>query len=254
MKKIFTILLLLLLTEQLWAWGANGHRVVGLIAEQHLNLKAKKRLNKILKNNSLAEVSTWMDDIKSDTVYDHTHDWHWVTIPDSATYDQAIKNPEGDIIAKIEEIIRILKEQKLSVEEEQVHVKYLVHLVGDLHQPLHIGTGDDRGGNDIKVEWFGKKSNLHRVWDSDMIDHKDLSYTELAGFINNPAEEQVKEWQAASVRDWAYESMRYRPKVYALPGNRKLGYHYSYENFSIVEIRLLQAGVRLAGILNEIYG
>lgn len=255
MKKLLSICLLLpLMIGQAFAWGQNGHRVVGHVAEQHLNKKAQKRIMKLLEDNSLAEVSVWMDDIRSDHAYDHTHDWHWVSIPYKIKYEDTEKNPNGDIVMKIEELVAALKAGGLGPEIEQEYLKYLVHLVGDLHQPMHVGTGEDAGGNQVRVEWFREKSNLHRVWDTDMIESKNLSYTELADFLDRPDKAQIREWQSSSVRDWAYESSNYLPKAYQIPENGRLGYQYMYEHFDTVEKRLLQAGVRLAGLLNEIYG
>lgn len=128
-----------------------------------------------------------------------------------------------------------------------------MHLVGDLHQPLHVGGKDDTGGNAVKVQWFGQPSNLHRVWDSDIIESKALSFTELASFLDTPTKAQVKAWQRTTVRNWAYEMMTYRTQVYHLPTDNKLGYSYSYANYDTIQKLLLQSGVRLAGLLNEIY-
>ena len=255
MKKILSIgLLLCLMAGDALAWGQNGHRVVGLVAQQHLSRKAEKQLMKLLDCNSLAEASVWMDDIKSDDRYDHTHDWHWVTIPEGMTYEQSPKNPNGDLLMKVEEMITALKKGGLAKEVEQEYVKFLVHLVGDMHQPLHVSQKDDHGGNAVRVEWFGDKSNLHRVWDSEMIESKDLSFTEIAHFLGKPEKAQVKEWQATTIFDWARESQGLLPQVYTIPENKRMGYEYMYLNYSTVEQRLLQAGVRLAGLLNEIYG
>jgi hypothetical protein len=235
------------------AWGPTGHRTTGWIAEKYLNKKARKELSRILSGQSLAIASTWMDEIRSDSTYNYTADWHWVTIQDGQTYDQSVKNPNGDIISTLERIITELKSKKLSAAEETERIKMLIHLVGDIHQPLHVGGGNDRGGNDVRVMWFRVDSNLHRIWDSDMIDDTRLSYTELAQSLDQPNETQIQQWQHATVRDWATESMTYRKQVYDY-GHGKLGYQYSYKNFPTVRQRLLQAGVRLAGILNEIYG
>lgn len=235
-------------------WGVTGHRVVGDIAGQYLSAPAKKEIQNILGHESLAMASTWMDEIRSDPGYDYTHDWHWVTIPDGQTYEETEKNPNGDIIKTITNIIAALKQGNVGKLQEQKKLKMLIHLVGDIHQPLHVGTGKDRGGNDTHVEWFWEPSNLHRVWDSDMIDHTKLSYTELSASINHPAEEQVKKWQDSGVMDWAYESMELRDEVYDLPKGKELSYKYVYKHYQIVGKRLLQAGIRLAGVLNEIYG
>jgi hypothetical protein len=255
MKKLLLLCLLCpLFIGQAYAWGQNGHRVVGHIAQENLSRKAQKRIMQLLDHNSLSEVSVWMDDIKSDSRYDHTHDWHWVSIPDGQTYAQTEKNEKGDLLMKIEELIASLKAGGLSRQQEQEYVKYLVHLVGDLHQPLHVGTGEDKGGNDVRVDWFGRNSNLHRVWDSDMIESKQLSFTELSHYLDKPSKAQIKAWQSTSIEEWARESMNMRPQVYDVPENKKLGYSYMYKNWNSVETRLLQAGIRLAGLLNEIYG
>jgi hypothetical protein len=255
MRKLICICLLFpLFIGQAFAWGQNGHRTVGLVAEQHLDKKAKKRIGKILDCNSMAEVSTWMDDIRSDSTYDHTHDWHWVTVPEGTTYEQSVKNPHGDVIMKIEELTKALKKGGLPAATEAEYLKFLIHLVGDLHQPLHVGANDDMGGNAVKVQWFGKPSNLHSVWDSGIIDSKALSYTELTSFLGEPSKEQIKQWQSTSVREWAAESQKYLPQVYNLPKDGRLSYNYAYDNFGLIEHQLLVGGIRLAGLLNEIYG
>ena len=253
MKKLFLIVCLFGISHTLHAWGVTGHRATGKIADKYLNKKARKALEKILGGHSIAMLTTWMDEIRSDSTYDYTADWHWVTIQDGQTYDQAQKNPHGDVIQTLERIIGELKSHKLSAQDELERIKFLFHLVGDIHQPLHVGGGNDKGGNDVKVSWFRTDSNLHRVWDSEMIDDTRLSYTEFAESMDIPTEAQIQQWQKATVRDWANESMTYRKDIYAI-GNGKLGYAYAYKNFHIIRLRVLQAGVRMAGILNEIYG
>jgi hypothetical protein len=250
-RSVLTLILLILSLAG-YGWGATGHRATGYIAEKYLNKKAKKAVARILEGQSIAMASTWMDEIRSDSTYDHTADWHWVTIPDGMTYEQTEKNPNGDIIMTLERLIAELKSKTLSARQETEHLKMLIHLIGDIHQPLHVGR-PDRGGNDVKVMWFRTESNLHRVWDSDMIDDTRLSYTELAESLYSPSPLQVQAWQKASVREWARESVGYRPQVYDI-GNSRLGYQYSYKYFQIVRERLLQAGIRMAGVLNEIYG
>ncbi|HTF20231.1 MAG TPA: S1/P1 nuclease [Chryseolinea sp.] len=235
-----------------YGWGPTGHRATGLVAEKHLTKKAKKALERILQGQSLAVASTWMDEIRSDSTFDYMADWHWVTIQNGETYDQSVKNPNGDIIQTLERMIQELKSGKLNATEEAQHVKILIHLVGDLHQPLHVGGGSDRGGNDVRVTWFRTDSNLHRVWDSDMIDDTRLSFTELAESLDKVDAAAIQKMQSTSVRDWAKESMDYRPQVYAY-GDGRLGYAYSYKNFPAVRTRLLEAGIRLAGLLNQIY-
>jgi S1/P1 Nuclease len=253
MKKLILALFCSLLMFESFGWGATGHRATGLIAEQYLSAKAKKRIKQILGQESLAMVSTWMDDIKSDSTYDYANDWHWTTIPDGGKYEDVETNPDGKAVMMIEKIIQELKSGKLNAKQQVEYLKMLVHMVGDIHQPLHVGKPGDRGGNDVKLKWFRNDSNLHRVWDSEMIDDSKLSYTELAGSLGKPDKETLKKWQSASVRDWTIESMSYRPQVYDI-GSGSLGYQYSYKYFSVARMRMLQAGVRIAGLLNQIYG
>ena len=254
MKRIILLLLLFSVsTSTTFGWGQTGHRATGHIAHKYLNKKARKAIEQLLAGQSLAMASTWMDEIRSDSTYDYMSDWHWVTIPFGQTYEQSVKNQNGDIISTLERIIAELKSKKLSQSEQVQRINILIHLIGDIHQPLHVGGFDDRGGNNVKVMWFRADSNLHRVWDSDIIDDTKLSYTELAESLDKPSDSELKSWQSASVRDWAKESQSYKDQVYDT-GNGKLGYRYSYLYYHIIRHRLLQAGVRLAGILNEVYG
>lgn len=258
MKKIqlliFPILLIFLTSQNVFSWGMTGHRVVGEVASTHLTDKTAEALKEILGHETLAEVSNWMDDIKSDHAYDSLKPWHYTTIPDGKTYDETTPNPEGDVIQGITFLVDALKKGDLSKELERDYVKLLVHLVGDIHQPLHVGNGEDRGGNTVKVEWFWESSNIHRVWDSGMIDSKQYSYTELAKIVNHPSEDEVKTLQSTSVVDWAHEAMTFRDGIYDLPDNGKINYEYRYKHWDTMKSQLMKGGVRLAGLLNEIYG
>lgn len=252
MRKGTSVFVLLLVTFSVFGWGDTGHRVTGCVAEQYLSKKARKALERILGGQSLAMASTWMDDVRSDPAYKRMADWHWVTIPYGQTYEASSKNPHGDIIETLERVIAGLKSKQLSPRQEAEYVKILIHLIGDIHQPLHVGARDDRGGNQVRVKWFGKSSNLHRVWDSDIIDGTKLSYTEFAESLDKPDAEQIRKWQHTSVREWAVESQQYHERVYAYD-NGKLGYPYAYKNLPLIREQLLKAGIRIAGVLNEIY-
>lgn len=234
-------------------WGQIGHRTVGEIAAHYLSEKAQIEVQRVLGSQSLAEVSTWMDEVRSDDAYDYMVTWHYVTLPAGETYETVEKEEDGDIIWAIEKMTRELKEGGLTDKTEAEHLKVLVHLVGDIHQPLHVGNGTDRGGNDVRLQWFWDNSNLHRVWDSEMIDDKQLSFTELTQFINHASPEQISEWQSDSVREWADESRDLLPQVYDFPEDKELSYEYAYKNWDTVEHRLLKAGIRLAGLINDIY-
>ena len=253
MKYKVTFILFMFLAIQASSWGLTGHRVIGQVAEIYLTKKAGKEVKKILGTESLADVANWMDFIKSEPSYDHMKPWHYVTIPDGHTYESSEKEPKGDVIWALNKFINELKSDTLTLEEKQHALKSLVHLVGDIHQPLHVGNGNDRGGNDVKIKYFWQDSNLHRIWDSGMIDGQNLSYSEWVLRINHTDKDQVAKWQNASINDWAMESMSMRPSVYDIGDQKNLTYRYDYDHIAQVDQRLLQAGVRLAGVLNDIF-
>jgi hypothetical protein len=218
-----------------------------------LTNKTKKELAKIMGHESLVEASTWMDNIKSDEKYDHTHAWHYVTIPDGMEYNSAEKSDKGDAYEAIKRMIEILKNDVSSNEEKREAVRMLVHLVGDFHQPLHVGNGEDRGGNDVKIKWFYSNSNLHRIWDSEMLDSKEYSYSELSGLIDHPLNEAQMNFKSADLNVWVKEAMELRPQVYAIGEKDNLSYEYMYKNWDTVQTQLLKGGLRLAAVLNEIF-
>ncbi len=257
-KKTISFVLVLFGTQVLIAntpdWGATGHRTVGAIAQEYLNKSVERKINQLLKGESLALVSTFGDDIKSDKRFKHLDPWHYINMPFDVNYEESDKNPEGDIYKAINTCIDILK-NKNSTEEDQVfHLKMLVHLMGDLHQPMHVGRVEDKGGNTIQLQWFKKGTNLHRVWDSELIDHFGMSYKELAENRQQVSKGQVNAWQQGSVLDWLTETHRLTPVVYnSVEVGQNLSYEYAYEHMGLVRIQLQKAGVRLAKILNEIY-
>ncbi len=254
MKKYILSVAFCLAFIKVFAWGPNGHRIVGEIAFRHLSDEAKKNIKVVLGNESLAMVGTYMDFIRSNDRYRHMGPWHYCTIPDNKTYEEASSPEEGDAYVTIERLLKELESKKFTDEDELLALKMLVHLVGDIHQPLHVGNGEDRGGNDVKLEFFWERSNLHRVWDEGIIDQQKLSFTEYANWIDFPTKKQLQKWQKDTLMEWVMESKEHRKQAYDLPENKKINYQYIYKNIDLVNLRLLQAGVRLAGVLNKIYG
>jgi len=253
MNKIIISTALLLCSTAVFAWGQIGHRVVGKIAENHLSPKAKLEVQRILGNESIAIASTWMDDVKSDEAYDHTHAWHYTTVPTGKTYEESEKSKEGEVVQKIEDMKELLKNESSSMADKKEALRFLIHLVGDIHQPLHVGNGLDRGGNDYKIKWFYSNSNLHRIWDSELIEGKQLSYTEIVESIDFVTPIKVKEWQGLTTAQWANESATIRETIYPENGLEKIGYEYSYQYWELVQEQLLKGGIRLAGVLNDIF-
>ena len=257
MKHLGKTLLILLLLCPLsgWSWGKTGHRIIGEIAERHLTRKARKALQQIMGHESLAMSSNYMDFIKSDTSYNHMSPWHYVNIPAGGSYDTMTPSEQGDVVQTIERLLTELKTKQFTDEDELFAIRCLVHLVGDVHQPLHVGRADDRGGNDVRITWFGQASNLHRVWDTDMIAYMNLSYTEYANHLDHASKQEIKVWQSHTVRDWAHESQQACNRIYQMmPERTSWRYRYVYDHIATLEQQLLKAGIRLAGVLNEIYG
>lgn len=256
LKTFWIVSLALVSILPSFGWGQTGHRVVGEIATSQLKPCTEKKIAAILQGESLAMCSTWMDEVKSDKAYDHWDPWHYCTIGDHQSYAEAGTPSQGDILMKLDEITRELETKKFKHGGEANAIKILVHLLGDLHQPLHVGRGDDKGGNDFKIKYFGKSSNLHRIWDSDLIDGTQLSYTEYSQhLLRTTTQDRVKQHQSGSYLDWANESKALRMAgIYPPADLENLSYQYGYENYSRLEERLVQAGVRLAMVLNRIYG
>ena len=234
--------------------GQNGHRATGEIATQHLTKRAKRKIDKLLKGQSLAFVSTFADEIKSDRKYREFSAWHYVNMGIDESYEAAEKNPKGDLVTAIAKCVSVLKDPKSKEEDKVFYLKMLVHFVGDLHQPMHIGQKEDRGGNRIKVEWFGKGTNLHSVWDTKMIEAWNMSYIELANNAKDLSKAQLKAIEKGSVEDWVNEVHEITKELYSsVKEGENLRYRYSYDHFGTVRNQLQRGGIRLAKILNDIY-
>lgn len=241
-----------------FAWGPIGHRIVGEIASKYLTSRAKKNIANLLGNESMAISSNWPDFVKSDSKYNYLYAWHYVNMEPSLSKTDFMKVLENDTaINAYTKILFIEKELRNKVADRKTQAEYLkllIHIVGDIHQPLHVGHLEDKGGNTIKVTWFNELSNLHQVWDEKMINFQQLSYTEYVSAINFTTSEERKSWQKEPLNEWFYESYLLADKVYGdIHPDDKLSYNYNFKYIAILNQRLLKAGVRLAGILNEIY-
>ena len=257
-KSIYILVLFLIPFSSIEAtnpdWGATGHRTVGEVAENYLKGKTKRKIKELLNGQSLALVATFGDDIKSDRRYNEFYSWHYVNMPFGVKYEDAVKNPKGDLVTGIEKCKAVILDEKASKEDKVFYIKMLVHLIGDLHQPMHVGRKEDKGGNTIQVQWFSNGTNLHRVWDSNMINHFNMTYTELAENVAEISKEQVKFLQQGTIEDWANETQTFAVKVYASAGiGDKLGYKYMYDNFGLVRSQLQKGGIRLAKVLNDLF-
>lgn len=251
-KYATLLIVLVVLSPHAYPWGQTGHRIVGRIAENHLSKEAARVVETLIGPKSLAQVSTWADEIRSNPTWKHAAPWHSVSIDDGETYDTSTKNPSGDVIEAMKRFETVLRGPQANRKDKVLALKFLVHLVGDAHQPLHAARRVDRGGRTLQVSWFGEPTNLHWVWDEHMIDATKLSFSEFAQFIDHPSIQEIAAWQNGTYIDWLQESMNERKTVYDI-GNANLSYVYWDKNLPIVKQRLLQAGVRLAGLLDSIF-
>lgn len=252
-KKLVIICALLVISPKAFSWGKVGHRVVGEIAERNLDTAAKNGIKDLLGTESLARVANFADEIKSDKSFNHTHSWHYTSIPTGKTYFDQKRNKDGDILEALFRMDETLRDPKKSKDEKVIALKFMVHLMGDLHQPLHVGLAEDRGGNSVKIKWFSEDSNLHSIWDESIINFQELSYTEYSTFLNHFTKEEKKEISKGNFIDWAKESQDLRNIVYETGTTGKLSYEYQYKTKPVVEERLRRGGLRLATVLNNVF-
>lgn len=258
-KIICVLILFFYLPLSSIAWGVTGHRIVGEIADKYLTTKARKEIKLILGNETLAMASTWADFIKSDTFATYLNTWHYIDFDSSISYSQMKtylkQDTAADAYTRLNFLINQLKNKKLAHEKKVMYLRLLIHIAGDVHQPFHVSQKGDKGGNDLKISWFGAFSNIHRVWDEQLINFQQLSYTEYTNAINFTSLQQRALWQKDTISQWLFESYTISQGLREAlqQPELKLGYDYNFKNIKILNEQLLKGGVRLAGLLNTIF-
>jgi hypothetical protein len=263
------IFIILCFNTELMAWGPVAHKAVGLIADSMLSPQARWATQKILGHETLAGVSTWADEVRGKkTYYKQTAAYHFESVPDNSTYMESLRalsdtnKRNGGVVTAISVAISLLREPSISDQDRYDALKFLVHFVGDIHQPLHSGRPEDLGGNRISVKWFGDPSNLHSIWDSGMIN---VGHGEIVKNSPNPTDaamayarylvETQKNYVVPlgiDVEGWLNESLAYREQAYNGPYETDQTL-YLQSNLPFVDFRVYEAGVRLAYVLNQIY-
>jgi len=241
--------------SQVMAWGSTGHRVTGAIAEPMLSETARAQVRNILGVESLAEASTWPDFMRAspDKFWQReARSYHYVTVPKGKTYQQVGAPDRGDAVTALKKFAAILQDPGASRDEKALALRFTIHLVADLHQPLHAGNGKDRGGNSFSVVYFDNPTNLHSVWDSTMLDREKLSYSEKSKWLQSKmTEDQISAWSTADPLVWISESTKLRDQIY--PKQQIISWEYTFNHIGMIDQRLSQAGVRLAVYLNELF-
>lgn len=242
------------------AWGQLGHRIVGELAGERISGKTRAEIALILGEESLAEASTWPDEQKSNPApfwQEEADPFHYVTVPEGKAYADVGAPANGDALSALSRFAATVRDPAAKQADKALALRFIIHIVGDLHQPLHAGTGNDRGGNDVKLRWFGQETNLHTVWDTRMIEGKGLSYSEYSVWLGRRiGPDETIAWWTANPAVWVAESTALRDRIYpttddALP---TLGYAYQFEHLAAAELRLQQGGVRLAAYLDQLFG
>lgn len=269
MKKILIAamsIIMLMSNISAFGWGQKGHDVVAAIAEQHLTRKAKKAITEILDGKSIVYYSSWMDNIQNspdwDKGYNKTKTWHYANVDKGETYQTMQKNENGDVITGLEFLTKELTENydNLTDSTRADYVKMIVHMVGDMHCPMHAGRLSDRGGNGTKVKWFGQNTNLHSIWDSKIIESaRKWGYKEWVEQLDRTDKKFKKEVMRGTYEDWFKETVEGAASIYEYvesmqKENPNLSYQFVYDFSPLLEDRLLVGGYRLAFVLNEIFG
>jgi hypothetical protein len=269
MKSCFSrLLIFVLIAPGAFAWGPEGHRVVADVAAQRLTPAARAEIRDLLGNDDLAAISTWADDIRHDRP--ETYDWHFVDIPMSAAgfsesrdcyrpnpkYPSSVEDHHNCVVDRITIFKDVLANQNASKEQRVEALKFLVHFVGDVHQPLHA-IGEARGGNDIRVTEFGSTQcgsypcNLHFAWDIGLIEHTGLTEAQYVERIDHliASEKLTANW-LGTPETWANESFRVAKQIWLNNGGA-VDEQYYHQNIATVDARLQLAGMRLGAMLNQ---
>jgi hypothetical protein len=241
-----------------FGWGEEGHRLVIRIAEGLLTPATKAQVQAtLLPGESLADLGSWADEVRPSRP--ETFNWHFVDIPlHSSGLDIERDCPQGDcIIQKIADFRTAWRNPALSSAARREALLFLVHFVGDLHQPLHCENNNDKGGNDVRLSFVGSHTNLHALWDSGLLramPGEDRLFAMLSAAITP---DQVANWSKGTVAQWAGESFQAaETTVYGLlptvgnAPNIQLGEWYEQMVEPLLDQQLERAGVRLAAILN----
>jgi hypothetical protein len=269
------ILLIALLSVpiQVWAFGSNAHLIIGYIAEERICDSTRMAIEPLLDGYSLAETGLWADKIRGYSQWDYAKPWHYLNVPDGIAVADARRNPKGDVLAAIVEMDRQLYDtanneeqdkEEQDIKEQAQALRFLVHFIADIHQPLHVGRRDDRGGNKINVTFKPapgkrpKKSNLHRYWDSDVLNMAVVDPQAYARKLMATLQPDLADWRPGNPLDWATESLDYRAEVYDFPlaegsAPARLDEAYRVRALEILDQRLVLAGLRLAATLDARY-
>ena len=255
-KRLLTLAVAMCIVLSTSAWGPKGHDTVAYIAEKHLAKKTLKKVQEVLGGHSLVYVANWLDNASHTEEYAHTKTWHYVNVdPAEGSYANSVKEKKGDAVVAINTIVGHLKSGELTPEEERAELMMLIHLVGDMHCPMHAGYKSDRGGNGTQVKYFGKQRKLHSVWDSEIVEsaHR-WGYSEWQEQVDRATKREQKAMAQGTPDDWIEETVALARDIYERSTTgENLSYDYVAYYAPVIEQQFLKGGIRLAALLEEIY-
>jgi hypothetical protein len=257
MRKYGIILLCFAILITMASWGAIGHRAIASIAEKHLNANVKAVVSSYLNGENITEAATWADEIRDDQQYKSTGPWHFLNLPLGLTRAQfseyVTKQDKDNTYTAILKAEANLRDNTLSATQKAEALKFLIHFIGDAHQPMHVSREEDKGGNTIQLRYEGKGTNLHSLWDSKLIDHEGLNNAEMTTQYDLATPEQIKKWQSDSPMQWMWESYQISSTLYkGVKAGQTIDDVYYKKAIPIIRQRISQAGIRLAGELNRL--
>jgi len=240
------------------SWGGTGHKTVAKIADNHLTPNAKAAVKALLGDQSMSDVASWADQLRNDPQYSNTGSWHYINVPLSLSYEEFSKTVKAQgpanvygALLKCEDDI---KSKTTTYQQKSDALKFIIHFVGDMHQPMHVSRAEDKGGNSIQLQFDGKGTNLHSLWDSGLINKQGETFEQMAIGYDKATSIEIKQWQSTDPMQWAYESYEISTKLYAEADKDKSpGDTYYQQYIPIVQQRIEMAGIRLAGVLNTLF-
>ena len=256
MKKTFSylafVVLLLSTSQKSFAWGRTGHEVVAEVAFKILDDSTQKIVKQYLGNMTIEEAANWMDNERSNSYYNFMRKWHYMDIDKGEKY---VPTNERNILSVLHSAIVELREREktgMSKKEIKNRLLLIFHLVGDLHQPLHTGYAIDKGGNTIQVNSPYVSGNLHSVWDTQILEFKQIKLDTCMNFYNKMPKDEIAELRKINELKWVYQSRSYLDRVYNFENNY-LDKNYIDSNIEVIKHQLVVGGIRLASILDELF-
>lgn len=256
MKRIIFTIISVAAFIPAFGWGQKGHDTVAHIARQHLTPVTEAALDSLLDGYSITYWANWLDNASHTPEYEYTKTWHYKNIDNGFTFEDAPLIPEGNIVEALYRNIATLNDSTTTKEERVLALKMVVHFLGDIHQPMHMGHATDRGGNGHEVYFFEHPTNLHSVWDTNLLEsaHK-WSHSEWQEELDVLDELRMAEiLSEGNPTIWGKETYEICTNVYeSTPVGSNIEYDYIAEWTPTIEMQLLKGGLRLADLLNSVF-